>query len=278
MTETLSCEQVNRFREEGALFPLAVLEDEEVREVAAEIDRLRSRIGCRNESLAFNQPHLCFNWAYRLAMHPAVLDAIQDLLGPNLFIHSSSIFYKREGSSSGVSWHQDGYYWGLNSPDLISAWVALTHSRPENGCLKVIAGSHKMGCLPHRDGARAGNMLKSGLEIDVDVDRSEVRDVILKPGQASLHHVDLVHGSGRNRARRPRIGFAVRYLACHVRQKLPHHEVVLARGRDDYGNYELLQEPPGIDLEAGLRTHRALNRRIREIRERLRMSAEQVPR
>jgi hypothetical protein len=129
----------------------------------------------------------------------------------------------------------------------VSAWIALTDSAPDNGCLRVVPGSHARR-MEHRSAPmRAHDLLASGLEIAVDVNDREAQDIILAPGQMSLHHVLIVHGAHANTSLRPRIGFAVRYVAPEVRQEREHHEVVLARGRDRYRHYRVIEGPPTED-------------------------------
>lgn len=94
---------------------------------------------------------------------------------------------------------------------------------------------------------RPHDLLASGLEIAVEVDDAQARDIVLAPGEMSLHHVLIVHGSNANLSSRPRIGFAVRYVAAAVRQERDHHEVVLARGRHVNGHYRVIEGPPVID-------------------------------
>jgi hypothetical protein len=250
------------YNREGVLFPIPVLTPEETARFRAAVEELESRLGGKPAPAAMTQPQLHFRWAFDLATHPAVLDVVERILGPDILVHSASIFSKHPRTPDYVSWHQDGHYWGLDAPRLTSAWIALTGSSPENGCLRVVPGSHRLDRLPHGDHpGKEHNLLASGLEIAVAVDERQARDVVLAPGQMSLHHVNIVHGSNPNRSSGKRIGFAVRYVAPEVRQSLEHHPVVLARGVDRYGNFPLLPEPPGDDLEEGLRAQAEFGRR-----------------
>jgi len=153
--------------------------------------------------------HLFFRWAYDLATHPGVLDILEDLLGPDLFVHSTRIFYKHAHDPSYVSWHQDGRYSSLNSKPAPSAWIALSESTTENGCLRVVPGSHRSGVHPHVETFAADNLLNHGEEISVEVDEPKVRNFVLEPGEMSLHHVNLVHGSNPNHSDCSRIGFNI---------------------------------------------------------------------
>jgi hypothetical protein len=240
---------VERYNREGVIFPVSVLAAAEVEHFRSRVEDLEQRLGGRPKPPDLMQPHLFHRWAYDLVIHPAILDAVEQLLGPDILVHSVSIFSKHPYTPDYVSWHQDGYYWGLDEPRLTSAWIALTGSNAENGCMRVVPGSHSVA-WQHTDGARGNdNLLASGLEIAVDVADGDAVDVTLAPGEMSLHHVNIVHGSNPNRSDGKRIGFAIRYVAPDVHQTLDHHAVVLARGRDDYHHYSLLLEPPSGDID-----------------------------
>ena len=257
-TRSLTPEQIARYRRDGILFPIPALADDEVARFSAAIvdleKALKDRIGHPPEPSDMSQPQLHFRWAWELSQHPAVLDAVEDLLGRDILVHSASIFDKAPRSGSYVSWHQDGVYWGLSEPALVSAWIALTESTTENGCLQVVPGSHKHRSLPFRESERRpDNLLRSGLRVDIGVDESQVCDVLLQPGEMSLHHVDLIHGSGPNRSDGRRTGFAVRYLPARTRQQLAHHDVLVVRGQNANGHYTHLAEPPSDDRERSLK-------------------------
>lgn len=243
---------IERYGHEGFLFPIPVLTAAEVEHFRSQVEDLEQRLGGRPKRTDIGQPHLFHRWAYDLVTHPAVLDVVEQLLGPNILVHSVSIFSKHAHTPDYVSWHQDGYYWDLDQPRLTSAWVALSVSHPENGCMRVVPGSHTKN-WQHTDSAPSkDNLLLTGLEIAVDVTESEAVDVVLSPGQMSLHHVNIVHGSKPNRSDDKRIGFAIRYVAPDVHQSLVHHDVVLARGRDDHHHYSILREPPSGSIDEGL--------------------------
>jgi ectoine hydroxylase-related dioxygenase (phytanoyl-CoA dioxygenase family) len=203
-----------------------------------------------------SQCHLHFRWAHELATRPAVLDVVEELIGPDILVHTTSLFRKRPRDPAFIPWHQDAHGWRLDDPRLVTAWIALTESTVENGCMRVLPGTHRER-LPHEVGAHPDGMLQTpGLDLS-RVDESRAVDLVLEPGEMSLHHADLVHGSRENRSDGPRIGFAVRYVSPSVSQERPHHAVVLARGHDAYGHYELLDRPPPSGFEAGLAAHTA---------------------
>jgi non-haem Fe2+, alpha-ketoglutarate-dependent halogenase len=204
---------------------------------------------------------LIFTWANDLIRRPTILDAVEDILGPNLLVWSTSFFIKGARDPSYVSWHQDSTYWGLSHPDVVTAWLALSASIVENGCMRVIPGSHLKDQLPHQDTFAENNLLTRGQEVMVEVDAADAVDVELQPGEFSLHHVRLVHGSDPNPADYRRIGYAIRYIPTYVRQtEGPRDCATLVRGVDNYNHFDMEPAPKAdLDPEAV-----ALHRRITE--------------
>jgi ectoine hydroxylase-related dioxygenase (phytanoyl-CoA dioxygenase family) len=243
---TLDPAQLDDYARNGVLHPLPALDAGEVTRFRRDAEELADRFEGEKAAI-FGQAHLFHRWAYDLALHPRILDAVAKIVGYDILVHSTSLFFKRPNTPDFVSWHQDGYYWNLDEPRLVSAWIALTDSAPDNGCLRVVPGSQARRMEHRSAGMRADDMLASGLEIAVTVDERKAQDIVLGPGQISLHHVLIVHGSHANTSARPRIGFAVRYVAPEVRQEREHHEVVLARGRDRHGHYRVIEGPPAED-------------------------------
>ena len=252
---------VKRYEETGLLFPIRVLEPAEVerfRNAAEETDRALQEAtrpaapGERPVKME-GECHLNFAWAHSLCTHPVILDAVEKILGPDILVHSSTLFFKRPGKSF-VSWHQDSNYWELSQPRLVSAWVALSDSTVENGCLRVQPGTH-LTLLEHMQVHHEDNMLGTGNTVKSGHDESRAVDVVLRAGEMSLHHAHLLHGSNANRSAGPRIGYAIRYLAADVTQGRGHHEVVLARGRQRHSHYKVQKEAPTGSMADGLARH-----------------------
>src|SRR3982750_11047 len=193
MSTTLSRAQVETYREQGILHPLpAVSEDE-----AAALHRRYQAQAAFIKGRHNQKPHLLFTWLDALVRDPRIVDAVESLLGPDLFCWGAQFFAKPAGDAAYVSWHQDATYWGLSSPDVATAWVALTPSTPESGCMRVVPGTHRSQ-VPHEDRFDDANLLSRGQEVAVEVDPASVVDVVLQPGEMSLHHVLLFHGSEPN--------------------------------------------------------------------------------
>lgn len=251
MPKSLSHNQICEYEQDGVVFPIKVLTEGELVTARSAFETLMTALGERPDSVLLRHLHLFHGWARDLALHPRVLDAVEDVIGPDILLHSSTVFCKRRRDPGYVSWHQDGYYSGLSELQYTSAWLALTDSRPDNGCMRVVRGSHREGIVPHnRASASPDNFVT--MEIACRVEESEATDVKLAPGEMSLHHVAIVHGSNPNASDRPRIGYAVRYVSPRVRQKLDHYPVILARGHDRFGHYRLLEEPPCLSLQEAI--------------------------
>lgn len=266
MGKRLSADEVSRYRRDGFHFPLRVLTAEEARGYR---DRLEAHERATGAPIAGNmrhKVHLLFTWANQLARHPAILDAVEDVIGPDILCWSTSFFIKEAHSPSFVSWHQDATYWGLSTDDVITAWVALADAPVESGAMKFWPGSHLKRQLEHRDTFDKDNLLTRGQEIAVDVPEGEGVDVALKAGEMSLHHVLLAHGSGPNTTGDRRIGLAIRYIPPHVRQLKVRDSAMLVRGRDTHGNFDLEPEPKADLDEAALAAHRdAVDRNVKAL-------------
>lgn len=259
MGNRLSAQQVQRYERDGVLFPVPVLSPEEVARFRAGFEELEARLGGRPRPIGLS--HLFFRWAYELATHPAVADAVEDVLGPDLLVHGSLILCKYPGDSSFVAWHQDGTYSGLHATPTTSAWIALSDSNAENGCMRVIPGSHRQEILPHRNTYAPNNLLGHGEEIQVEVEESQALDVVLRPGEMSLHQNNIIHGSNPSRSAVKRIGFILRFVTPRLASSdLP---VTPVRGGTNSSHLPL-QKPPTGGLEDGFAPWEEFIRRRRE--------------
>jgi chlorinating enzyme len=250
--KSLSAAAVRHYQEHGYYAPVRALSTAEAAEVRRHLEQYEHVDGTRSGPLR-HKTHLVFTWLNELIRHPGILDAVEDLIGPNILCWGTSFFIKEARNPSYVSWHQDRTYWGLEPPDIVTAWVAISESTLENGAMRVIPGTHNGDQLGHRDTFAPNNLLSRGQEIAVDVDGSAAVDLVLRPGEMSLRHVRLIHGSEPNPSPRRRIGFAIRYLPTHVRQTVGERDfATLVRGVDAYHNFEV-EQGPGTDMSDAAR-------------------------
>jgi non-haem Fe2+, alpha-ketoglutarate-dependent halogenase len=210
-----STQTAQQFHQNGILFPVSVLATEEVSFYRTALSGLQRRLNSSIERLP--SLHEYFPWAYDLSVHPKVLQAVQEVLGPEIVHWGTLVLCKPSHSPVYASWHQDGEYAAfLNGAPSVSAWIALTDSTAESGCMRVLPGSHTHR-VEHRLRLSSQNLLKMGQTAAVDVDEAQVVNVELKAGQMSLHHVDIIHGSKPNSSDHDRTGFIIRFTTPEIR-------------------------------------------------------------
>jgi non-heme Fe2+,alpha-ketoglutarate-dependent halogenase len=227
--------QVEAFERDGVVAPLALLTAAEVARHRAAVDALVVERGAVER---IDQLHLAFGWARELCCHPRLLDAVASLIGDDLLVRGSLMLYKPPQSAKVVPWHQDSVYSGWHLSPSASAWIALSPSHEASGCMRVIVGSHRLGVQPHEERPGPAVLLRRGETIAAQVDESCARSLVLEPGQLSLHHCNVIHGSGPNTTDEPRIGFIVRFVtSAHRADRGP---VLRVRGHGDDAHLDLL--------------------------------------
>ncbi len=261
MTGSLSPDQVARYQRDGYVFPLDCLSPDEVRHYRGALEAFEAERGDtfgKLPNLVRSKSHLLFAWMDDLVRHPKVLDAVESLIGPNILIYHMTSWLKEPNESSHVSWHQDGTYFGLEPAEQVTAWIALTDSTPEMGCIKILPGTHVIGQQPHKDVASPDNLLSRGQTIDRKLDFSTSVMMPLKAGQVSLHHTHVVHSSEPNRSGQRRVGIGVSYIPTHCRLVNDVRvTATLVRGRDEYGHFDL-DPAPVHDFDAVARNVHAM--------------------
>ncbi len=245
-----------RYHRDGYLSPISVFSPAEALAYRAKLEAIEAS-GLLPAGALRSKCHLLLTWVDEIVRHTNVLDAVEGIIGPNILVWGTSFFIKEPRNKSFVSWHQDLTYWGLEPADIVTAWIALSPSTRENGAMRVLPASHTMEVLPHTDTFAADNLLSRGQEIRVDVDERKAVALELEPGQMSLHHVKLIHGSEPNPSPDRRIGLAVRYIPTHVRQTAGMVDsAMLVRGVDSFGYFHP-EERPGADLSPSAIAHHA---------------------
>jgi non-haem Fe2+, alpha-ketoglutarate-dependent halogenase len=266
MSKMLSNTAIESFRRDGYYFPVPVLTPAEVARYRNCLEQHEAETGAPLQGNWRHKAHLLFTWVDELVHHPKIVDAAEDVLGPNLLCWTTNFFIKEANSPGFVSWHQDAFYWGLSKDDVVTAWVALSPANLDSGCMKFVPGSQTQDHLQHVDTFHKDNLLSRGQEIAVKVDGEQTVNCILNPGEMSLHHVKLVHGSEPNRSNDRRIGLAIRYIPTDLKQLKVRDSATLVRGVDNYGNFD--SEPrPRRDLDdAALQAHAdAVERQVKAL-------------
>ena len=248
MPKLLSEKEVSAYQDRGYHFPIDALNAIEVADFRRKLEDYEVLSGGPIKGEMRHRSHVLFTWIDEMVRHAKILDAVEDLLGPDILCWNTSFFIKEARDPGFVSWHQDATYWGLSSSDVSTVWIAMSAANRVSGCMKFIAGTHRQQ-VKHADTFDQDNLLTRGQEIAVEVDEAHAVHVELKPGQASLHHVLLVHGSEPNRSDDRRIGLAIRYIPTRLRQAVGQRDwATLVRGKDVYRNFEPAHVPKR-DLE-----------------------------
>ena len=216
----LSTTQRAQYQREGVVFPLRILDAEQAGILADHCRVLQSRMGHWVVSPLISKPHLVSRAIADVIRNETLLDSVESIIGPDILCWTATVFAKPPKSGGYVGWHQDRTYWGLSPEEqVVTAWLALTDAHYDNGCMSVLRGSHLQGNRDHEIVPDTENFLLSGQEVAIDpYERDHLVHVELDPGQASIHHTKVLHGSNQNNSHRPRIGLSIQYISANVIQ------------------------------------------------------------
>ena len=258
MTTTLSRQQLYRYERDGIVFPIKIFSRDEVSFFRAELESIVANSG-ESSLKRLDSLHLFFDWAHRLVTHEALLNAVEDVLGPDILIYGTLVFNKPASDASYASWHQDSVYSGLHLSPSTSAWIALTASHQANGCMRALPGSHKLGLLDHENVTDDPDLLnRRGERVSMSVDESRAVDVVLQPGEMSLHHSNIVHGSNPNQSDQPRIGFIVRFVTSRFTNR--EWPLLRVRGQADCSHLKITEPLDEMDHEIAFSAWRRFRR------------------
>lgn len=256
MPKRLSEEQVAQYERDGYTFPIDVFSAAEVAGFRARLEAVEGAQGAPLHGPQKSKSYLLYDWVYEMITHANVLDAAEDVIGPNILAFYGTAWLKEPGAPHFVSWHQDATYFGLAPAEQVTAWLALSPSTPESGCVCVLPATHKDGQFPVNCDVVDANLLTSGQNVDMEIDVSKTVDMVLAPGQMSLHHTHAVHGSNPNKSTGRRLGVCVHYIPTHLHQLGEcRATALLVRGEDEFGNFALETPPVGDGDAASAAVH-----------------------
>lgn len=258
MQINLTAEQKAGYEANGYLCNMPVFDDQTVTRIRAEIEALERTHSVGANGIVLDQyfrvnGHVVIPLLADLARTPAILNAVESVLGENLLVWSVELFIKEADSEKTVSWHQDITYWGMGETnEEVTAWIALSDVTEQAGCMRFLPGSHKNGIVEHEDTQDENNLLSRGQQI-AGINEDDARSGPLKPGEMSLHHGRCFHASGPNRSDDRRIGLAIRYVTPEVRDGLSGRDyAMLVRGVDDACGWVNLAGPRDLFHTADL--------------------------
>jgi len=262
MPKALSEAQLENYRAEGYAFPVRVMPRERALAIRAEFAAFdasdaANAVESKLHQLYRFKAHLLFAWTAEVVNNRRLLDAVEDVIGPDILLWAAGIFAKPAGTGAPIPWHQDHTYAGFDDADRsVRAWCALGPATMASGAMRYLPGSHTLGDLPHADSVAEGNLVMRGERIAVPLDETTAVPVEIDAGELTLHHLRLAHSSGPNTSDELRASLAMTFMAPEVRPLSRHDTAMLVRGRDRYGHWELETHRPRADFEpAGIAAH-----------------------
>ena len=256
----LSGLQVAAWQRDGHASPFPLLDADELATCNEGVARFETWLGGPiNGDSAHkwrSMAYLVLPWVAKLAQDPRILDRVEELLGPDLLIFTSTFFIKEARSPTIAAWHQDSTYYGLEPKEEACVWIALTEANEAAGCMEMLSFNGRPKQLRHasrivKDSVNRGSQII--IEPLADTDPVAMP---LVAGSFSIHHGLCPHRSGPNTSDHRRIGLGLNFIPTHVRPSGSiRHAAMLVRGSDNYGNFELV-EPPKAELdEEAIATH-----------------------
>jgi non-heme Fe2+,alpha-ketoglutarate-dependent halogenase len=248
MGKILTSEQIKSYHSNGFLCPYNVFTPAEAGQLSAKVVNIEARVGGELQAKFRVKAHLPFPWLCDVVRNERLLDAVEDIIGPDILCWGASFFAKKARDPRFISWHNDAFFYPYEPQETLSAWVSFNVANIESGCIHYIPGSHLEPDPVHVFKPEPANLASDGRTI-VGVDESLAVPALLAPGQVVFHHERVIHGSGPNNSDHPRIGFVIHYVAPHVRNKTADHDTaILCRGSDPSG-YWLPDPEPTYDLD-----------------------------
>ena len=250
MAIKLSVDEISRYQKDGVVAPITVMPVSVASELRRRLESAESSFPQIIGPEKRNNAHYVLACLDEIVHREEILDAVECLIGPDIVLTNTVLFIKEPNSLHHVTYHQDATYMGLEPQDSLTAWIALTESTRENGCVRMIQGSHLLDIQQHIDTFGEDNILTRGQQIE-NINEERVLDIELEPGQMSLHHCRTVHGSRPNKTSNRRIGIALQaFVHPSTHQVYGEDYALLVRGRDDYGNFSKGPRPK-TELDLG---------------------------
>jgi hypothetical protein len=230
MPKRLTQEQLDHFEERGFVSRVGLIDPIDCTQIREKIEVFEAERPADALWVFDIKANLLFDWVYGLAAQEATLDAVEDLIGPNIFNTNTVFRVKEPASGTSYGWHQDAARIEVE-PCFVIAYLAITASTPDNGGLRVVPGSHR-SIRPFEVVVNSDGQAERKVARTLQVDESEAVDLTLAPGEATFFSGRLVHGSGPNRSRQRRIAILTDYTAAHARQSQGRGSGQLLRGVD----------------------------------------------
>ena len=242
-------DQVGFYHENGYLKFGRIFTKSELDTLRNYVDQMIVNLPPETRPEQMDVPHFTNPFLFKYLTHPTVLDVIECFIGPNIVLWSSHFISKRSRDGLAVPWHQDGVYWGnrLQPMRVITMWLAVDASTVDNGCMRVIAKSHKQKHLQYKDVDTKKHLFGREI-INKDLNRSEGIDLELEVGECHFHDAFTAHASNPNKSGKRRCGYTMRYMPADVKYHVDgwnhQHHIYLLRGQDQTNDFNTYQTIP----------------------------------
>ena len=261
----LSSNQLKQYEDEGFVSPINIFTKKKAKDIRNEIELIENKMPGELEKSGRYNAHLISPLLDEVTHNSKILDAVESIIGKNILVCGTTLFVKNPNEKGFVSYHQDAKYIGLEPYNWVTAWVAITDSNENNGCMRMWSGSHEDNLKEHDQNFNEGNLLTRGQTVR-NVPKEKTTPLILKAGQMSLHHPTVVHGSDLNKSDDRRIGFVIQsYIGTNVKQILGKNSVQLARGIDEFNYHEKIERPKSLLNKNDLKTKKKENDNLQDI-------------
>ncbi len=249
MPKILTEQQIEQYQDEGYISPVRVVSKAEALSIKSQLEDMEAQFPEEVNAESRNNLHLSFEFLDALAHNPIIVDAMEDLIGPDIALWASVMFIKEPSSKHYVSWHQDATYMGMDDVNFPTPWIALSPSNLETGCMTMISGSHRQEIREHEDTFAEHNILTRG-QVIAEVDESKGVDLILEPGEMSIHHGAIIHGSKPNKSQQRRIGFSLQsYMPPDIAQVVGRNIWTHVRGKKRQDSDGLTLDRPKFNMD-----------------------------
>lgn len=251
MAKKLTDRQIESYKRDGYCFPLDGIGAARAAQARNNLETYEASLGGpltdagREERYKL---HVRLPWACDLVRDPAILDAVEDIIGPDILVWTSTFFIKEPNTTAITMWHQDATYFGLRPHDHITAWIALSDASEVSGCMEFVPENGAPRLYQHKANADPNSINGGGQTISERFNKGNTVRGTLKSGQFSLHHTLCIHSSPPNNTTDRRIGYGISYIPASVRHiGTTPQRAMLVRGEDRHGNFVHEPFPTGDD-------------------------------
>lgn len=250
---TITDEQVLFYRENGYLTYGRIFTKLELDDLRIYVDGLIAALPEDQRPESLDVPHFEHPFLFKYLADSRVLDIIERFIGPDIVLWSSHFISKRSTDGLAVPWHQDGVYWDdrLQPMKVITLWLAVDQSGIENGCMRVVAGSHLQRRLRYEE-IRKESFLFGREVVSDDIDEKAVVNLELNEGECHFHDGFTVHASNSNTSSHRRCGYTMRYFPAYVhhfdpKKRSGQHHIYLLRGKDRTNGHNVYTPLPPMN-------------------------------